>query len=236
MSADEVRTILRERLAAVRERIAAACARAGGGPQSVTLVAVTKTVDVDVAGMLPELGVFDLGEGRPQELWHKAEALKAVPIRWHLVGHLQRNKVERSLPLAHMIHSLDSLRLLREVAAEAAKQKVRPRVLLQVNASHEEQKHGFEYEELLAAAAEIREAPLDVQGLMAMAAYSDNPEEARPAFRGMREFRDRLREATGLPLGQLSMGMSGDFEVAIEEGATLVRIGTTLFEGLSANR
>jgi PLP dependent protein len=232
----DVRAILAERLARVRERIEAACSRAGREASSVTLVAVTKTVDPEVAGLLAELGVLDLGESRPQELWRKAEALKHLPIRWHLIGHLQRNKVERSLPLAHLIHSVDSFRLLNEVAAEGTKQGLRPRVLLQVNASREGQKHGFEFDELLAAVAELREAPVDVLGLMGMAALSDNPEEARPAFAELRRFRDLLRTATGLPLEQLSMGMSGDFEVAIEEASTLVRIGTTLFEGLDAER
>jgi PLP dependent protein len=235
MTDAELRTILADRLAGVRARIAAACARVGRDPAGVTLVAVTKTVSPRVVALLPELGVPDVGESRPQELWRKAAELKHLPIRWHLIGHLQRNKVERTLPLVHLMHSVDSLRLFQAVAAEAGKRDVRPRVLLQVNASHEEQKHGFDYEEIIRAEPDLVRTAVEVVGLMGMAALTEDPEGARPAFRELREFRDRLRREwnlTGFQLLHLSMGMSGDFEVAVEEGATLVRIGTTIFEGL----
>src|SRR4051794_20966856 len=164
---------------------------------------------------MPELGVPDLGENRPQELWHKAEALKHLPVRWHLIGHLQRNKVERTLPLVHLIHSVDSLRLAEAVAAEGAKRGIRPRGLLQVNVSREEQKHGFDLEGVARAQAEIARLPLEVMGLMGMATYADDPELARPTFRELRQFRDRLRGEwgpTAFRMTQLSMGMSGDFE------------------------
>jgi PLP dependent protein len=237
MTDTELRTVLAERLAAVRARIAAACARANRDPAEVTLVAVTKTVSPRVAAMMVELGVADLGENRPQELWRKAAELSHLPIRWHLVGHLQRNKVERTLPLVHLIHSVDSLRLFQAIAAAARTRGSCPPILLQVNASREEQKHGFDVDELVREVPRIvtAAAELDVAGLMAMAAYSEDPELARPAFRELRLFRDRLQREWHLgadPLNHLSMGMSGDFEVAIEEGATIVRIGTTLFEGL----
>lgn len=235
MTDDELRTVLADRVAAVRGRIAAAGARAGRDPADVTLVAVTKTVSPRVAGLMPGLGVADLGENRPQELWRKAEALKHLPVRWHMIGHLQRNKVERTLPLVHLTHGIDSRRLTEAVAAEGVRRGLRPTVLLQVNASREEQKHGFGSDELLRSAAEIARLPLDVVGLMGMAAYADDPEAARPAFAELRRLRDRLRaewSAGDTRLPHLSMGMSGDFEVAIEEGATLVRIGSTLFEGL----
>jgi PLP dependent protein len=239
MTDAELRTVLAERIANVRARIAAACARVNRDPAGVTLVAVTKTVSPRVAGLLPELGVADLGENRPQELWRKAAELKHLPIRWHLVGHLQRNKVERTLPLVHLIHSVDSVRLLQAVADAARKRGSCPPILLEVNASREERKHGFDYDELIRDIPRIVAAAseLDVAGLMAMAAYSDDPEQSRPTFRNLREFRHRLRSDPLLvarPLSQLSMGMSGDFEVAVEEGATLVRVGTTLFEGLEA--
>ena len=235
MTDAELRTVLAERIAAVKARIAAACARAGRDAADITLVAVTKTVSTRVAAVLPELGVPDLGENRPQELWHKAEALKDLPVRWHLIGHLQRNKVEPTLPLVHLMHSIDSLRLAEAVASEASKRGLRPRVLLQVNASREEQKHGFTFDELISAEARIAGLPLEVVGLMGMAAYADDPEQARPTFAALREFRNRLHTEwprVGPQLTMLSMGMSGDFEVAIEEGATIVRVGTTLFEGL----
>ena len=235
MSDDELRLVLAQRVTAVRDRIAAACARAGRKADEVTMVAVTKTVSPRVAGMMPEMGVMDLGENRPQELWRKAEALKHMSIRWHFIGHMQRNKVERTLPFVHLLHSIDSLRLAEEVAAQGSKLGVRPRVLLQVNASHEEQKHGFDFDELVAAEAGLDRLPLDVVGLMCMAAYADDPKQARPTFASLRAFRERLQQQWRLmspSLTQLSMGMSGDFEVAIEEGATIVRIGTTLVEGL----
>ena len=184
--------------------------------------------------MLAELGVRDLGESRPQELWRKAAALPAV--RWHLIGHLQRNKIERTLPLVHCIHSVDSLRLLAALEEEAARTGRTVDVLLEVNASREANKQGFAPEDLpglapaLAALKRVR-----VTGLMTMAAYEEDPERCRPTFVLLRELRDRLRTAVGSaqPLTELSMGMTNDFEVAVEEGATLVRIGTALFEGLT---
>jgi PLP dependent protein len=235
MTNDELRQHLAGRVAAVRGRIAAACVRAGRDPAGVTLVAVTKTVSPRVAGMMPELGVLDLGENRPQELWRKAEALKHLPIRWHMIGHLQRNKIERTLPLVCMIHSVDSLRLWSAIQLEAQRIDWHPQLLLQMNASGEDQKQGFGYDELLAM-PEPNECGTVMVGLMGMAAYSDDPELARPAFAALRQFRDRLRDhwskIIGPQMRHLSMGMSGDFEVAIEEGATMVRIGTTIFEGL----
>ena len=238
MTDAELRTVLADRVAAVRGRIAAACGRAGRDPGEVTLVAVTKTVSPRVAAVLPELGVPDLGENRPQELWRKAEALKHLPVRWHMIGHLQRNKVERTLPLVTLIHSIDSMRLAQAVAAEGMKRGAGdPRVLIQMNASREVQKHGFDFEELVRAEHDLVRLPLNIVGLMGMAAYADNPEAARPVFAELRQFRDRLQQewnSNGFRIAELSMGMSGDFEVAVEEGATLVRIGTTLFGGLEA--
>jgi pyridoxal phosphate enzyme (YggS family) len=231
---EDVRGTLSARLRVVRERIAAACARAGRPADGVTLVAVTKTVPVGVAALMPELGVRDLGESRPQELWRKAAALPGAS--WHLVGHLQRNKVERTLPLVCMIHSADSLRLLSAVEGEAGRQGRRLDVLLEVNASREANKHGFAPEEVPALAPEInRLRNIRVRGLMTMAAYDEDPETIRTTFALVRQLRDRLRGevAPAHALDHLSMGMSNDFEVAIEEGATLVRLGTVLFEGLS---
>jgi hypothetical protein len=201
----------------------------------VTLVAVTKTVDAGMAALLADMGIRDLGESRPQELWKKAAAAPAS-VRWHLVGHLQRNKIERTLPLVKMIHSVDSVRLLEALEQECAKQELRPRVLLEVNVSREEAKHGFRPEEMPALAKTFERYPhLDIAGFMSMAALAGNPEEARPTFAALRRWRDRLRQLLGQPnaLPELSMGMTNDFEIAIEEGATLVRIGSALFEGLS---
>jgi hypothetical protein len=231
---EDVRGTLLARLRVVRERIAAACARAGRSPDGVRLVAVTKTVPVEVAAVIAELGVRDLGENRPQELWRKAAALPGA--WWHLVGHLQRNKIERTLPLVHMIHSADSLRLLVAIDEEAGRRGRVLDVLLEMNASREASKHGFAPQEVPALAAEInRLHHIRVSGLMTMAAYDEDPEKSRPTFALVRQLRDRLRGevAPAHPLDHLSMGMSNDFEVAVEEGATLVRLGTVLFEGLS---
>jgi pyridoxal phosphate enzyme (YggS family) len=222
----------------VEERLARALGRAGRSRADVTLVAVTKTVGPSVAALLPGLGVNDLGESRPQALWCKAAAL-APTVRWHLVGHLQRNKVERVLPLVARTHSVDSLRLLAAIEAEAAKRQAPAEVLLEVNCSGEAAKQGFSPDEVPALADELVKLKwARVGGLMTMAAPADDPEEARPTFALLRRLRDRLREAVGgaLALEHLSMGMSGDFEVAIEEGATLIRLGTVLFDGLEEAR
>jgi pyridoxal phosphate enzyme (YggS family) len=219
----------------VEARQRRACGRAGQQRAVVTLVAVTKMVGPEVAPLLPELGVFDLGENRPQELWRKA-ALLPPTVRWHLIGHLQRNKVGPTLPLAHRIHSVDSLRLLSALEAEAGRQERTVQVLLEVNASREANKQGFRPEEvpgLVPALTALRR--VRVAGLMTLAAQEEDPQRCRPTFALLRALRDQLCEAVGpaQPLDQLSMGMSNDFEVAVEEGATLVRLGTVLFEGLT---
>jgi pyridoxal phosphate enzyme (YggS family) len=227
MTDAEIRVCLLNRLRAVEERIEAACRRAGRARTEVTLVAVTKTVGVQVARMLPELGVFDLGESRPQELWNKAEQMRDLPIRWHMIGHLQRNKVERTLPRTHLIHAVDSSRLLEEIDKQAKKLGAVTAVVLEVNASREPNKNGFAPEAVADAVAAAKAfANCRVEGLMTMAAYAENPESARPTFVEVRRLRERCA------LQHLSMGMTNDFEVAIEEGATLIRLGTVLFEDL----
>ncbi len=226
--------LLADRLAAVERRLCAACARAGRRRQDVTLVAVTKTVSPEVAALLHGLGVPDLAENRPQELWRKAEALPAT-VRWHLIGHLQRNKVERTLPLVCLTHSVDSFRLLQAIDAEAGKRGVPADVLLEINASGEASKGGFPPAEVPGLASSlVALRHVRVRGLMAMAAYEEDPEKTRPTFAGLRTLRDRLQSELGdsHKLSHLSMGMTNDFEVAVEEGATLVRLGTVLFEGL----
>jgi pyridoxal phosphate enzyme (YggS family) len=227
----ESRERIAANLAAVEDRLNAACRRAGRARSEVTLVAVTKTLSAETAALLPGLGMHDLGESRPQELWRKAAIVPGV--RWHLIGHLQRNKIERTLPLVERIHSVDSLRLL-EALEEACRPQARSLpALLEVNASREASKHGFTPEDiagLVARLAKLRH--VHIEGLMTMAAYEEEPERTRPTFRALRELRDRLAKELGWPLPHLSMGMSNDFEIAVEEGATLVRLGTVLFEGI----
>jgi pyridoxal phosphate enzyme (YggS family) len=229
----ESRQRIAANLAAVEARLSCACHRAGRARSEVALLAVTKTISTEAAALLPELGVRDVGESRPQELWRKASAITGV--RWHLIGHLQRNKIERTLPLVQRIHSVDSLRLLEALEASAERLAVIKSlpVLLEFNVSGEASKHGFapaEVDALPAALAKLEH--LQVDGLMTMAAYEDDPERTRPTFAALRTLRDRLSAQLGRPLPHLSMGMSNDFEIAVEEGATLVRLGTVLFEGI----
>jgi pyridoxal phosphate enzyme (YggS family) len=226
---------LERRVLDVQERMRAACARAGRAPGDVELIAVTKTVPVELARAITDLGVYHLGESRPQELWRKAAAIDRA-VWWHLIGHLQRNKVGRTLPLVHRIHSVDSPRLLGAIEEEAGRQLRIVDVLLEVNASHEASKHGLAPDEAPGLVDQINKLHnVRVRGLMTMAAYDPDPEKSRPTFALVRRLRDRLRAevAPAHPLDHLSMGMSNDFEVAVEEGATLVRLGSVLFEGLS---
>ncbi len=224
---------IRDNLQSVQERIAAAARRAGRDPGAVTLVAVTKRNPPESVRPLVELGVSDLGENYPQELWKKAEALADLPVRWHLIGHLQGNKARRTLPLVRMIHAVDSLKLLKQLDELAEGLADPPAVCLQVNTSGEEAKHGWatwQVPLIAEAMAGCRHIP--VAGLMTMAALGTTAGTARPSFVALRQLRDRLRACTGLPLEHLSMGMSNDFETAVEEGATLVRVGSALFEGV----
>jgi len=231
MSDDELRATLSTRLDAVRARIAAACARVHRDPAGVTLVAVTKTVSARVAGLLPGLGVNDFGESRPQELARKHAAIPAG--RFHLIGHLQRNKLDKTIPLTHLTHSADSLRLLEALDAFGRKTGVPVPLLLEVNCSHEEAKGGIAVEELPTVAAYCRDLPgVAVRGLMTMAAYTGDDAQVRATFAELVGLRDGLRESVGLTLPELSMGMSNDFEAGVELGATYVRVGSTLFAGL----
>ena len=245
-----------DNVAHVRQRIADAAARSARTADDITLVAVTKYVSADLVRPLIEAGCHDLGESRPQQLWEKAALLTGLPIRWHMIGHLQRNKVGRTLPLVAMVHSVDSPRLLAAIEEECRSQVSpltkegesmlaegpdqdpgRLPVLLEVNTSGEAAKHGLTpdaVELLLAGLTVCRN--VTVRGLMCMASLEGGLDVARRDFAALRELRDRLRGRcpTGHTLDHLSMGMSGDFEVAIEEGATIVRVGSALFEGAAA--
>jgi pyridoxal phosphate enzyme (YggS family) len=235
---DAIRETCRTNVAAVRERVAAACRRAGRDPAGVTVVAVTKYAGAEVARALVAAGCRDLAESRPQELWAKAAALGDLvpPPRWHLVGHLQRNKVRRTLPLVALVHSLDSRRLLESLAAEAAAAGRTCAALVEVNLTGDPARTGAlpaEAEAIVAAAADL--PAVEVRGFMGMARVPDgDPQAARGDFARLRELRDRLAATVpgGTRLRELSMGMSGDFEAAILEGATIVRIGSAFFAGL----
>lgn len=238
MTEPSVKAYLTSRFDALEERIGAACQRAGRSRDAITLVTVTKTVTVEIAALVAELGHFHLGENRPQELWRKAAALPAS-CRWHLIGHLQRNKIERTLRFQPLIHSVDSLALLTAIDQEAGRRGQAVMVLLEVNASREAAKHGFAPEAVPGLVPQIQALRhVRVRGLMTMARYEDDPQNCRPTFALVRELQERLRRELDPPhvFDQLSMGMTNDFEVAIEEGSTLIRVGSALFEGLSPEK
>ena len=219
----------------ILKRIEAACLRSGRPGSSVKLIAVTKYAEIDWMHALLSLGQSDLGESRPQQLVERAPLFHNDDVEWHLIGHLQRNKVRPVLPLASSIHSIDTFRLLTRVDHLTMELGLRTHVLLEVNVSGETAKDGFATDDLLANWNSVLAMKnVHIDGLMTMARHSDNPEEARPTFQALRTLRDELNGMSPalLRLSQLSMGMSGDFEVAIEEGATVVRIGSKLFEGL----
>ncbi|MGD8278100.1 MAG: YggS family pyridoxal phosphate-dependent enzyme [Gemmatimonadota bacterium] len=220
---------LRESLPRVRERIARAVERSGRS-EPVGIVAVTKGHPPDAVRAAVEAGLPDCGENRVAELAAKRETLGDL-ARWHLIGHLQRNKVRQALPLFRLLHSLDSLRLAREVSKEAERAGVEVRALVQVNASGEETKGGFEVSAGCDAITSAATLPkLRIEGLMTMAPLTDDEGVLRATFRRTRALFDQCaRTVPGFEPRFLSMGMSNDFEIAVEEGANLVRLGTILF-------
>ncbi len=222
--------LLAERLARVRESIAAACERSGRDPEDVGIVAVTKGHPLEVLLAALDAGLAEIGENRVHEAEAKFRAAgeRLAGARRHLVGHLQRNKVRDALALFDLVHSVDSLRLARELSARAVERSAPLEVLVQVNAAGEEQKHGFAVEEAADRLHEIAELPgVRVRGLMTMAPWTDDEGVLRDAFGRARRLFDDARRA--LSLDTLSMGMSNDYPVAVEEGATMVRLGTMLF-------
>lgn len=238
-----VAEIVAENLEAVQNRIAQAATRCGRDPASVTLVAVTKYAQMEWIRALLDLGIRDLGENRPQQLSERAAELPG-DIRWHLIGHLQRNKVRKVLPVVHRVHSLDSVRLIEAVAEAATASNLATTGYVEVNLSREPQKHGFSPAEITDRWPEIcgllkrqnsgQSSPvLQIRGLMTMAAETADEATTRTTFSELRSLRDALQSLQPeTPLHELSMGMTGDFELAIAEGATLVRIGSALWQGL----
>ncbi|MFO1021314.1 MAG: YggS family pyridoxal phosphate-dependent enzyme [Planctomycetales bacterium] len=235
MSSETVRPQISENLASVRARIAESCARCGRKPEEVQLVAVVKYAEIEWIRELVALGVTTLAENRPQQLVERVPLFPEA-VQWHMIGHLQTNKVRRVLPLVKLIHAVDSVKLLSSIERIAGEEDLSPEVLLEINVSRETSKQGFSPEELRNGWDEIGGMleRTTVRGLMTMAPLSENPEDARQTFAGLRNLRDELQQRgkAGKNLRELSMGMTGDFEVAIEEGATFVRIGSALFEGL----
>ncbi len=222
---------IRENVQFVRNKIAEACRRSGRKSEEIELVAITKTVDVEQINEAIEAGIRVVGENRVQEAWRKFQEV-GKGVHWHIVGHLQTNKVKRVLQFADMIHSVDSVYLAREIQTQAEKLDRTIEILIQVNTSGEESKFGFEPEVTIGAIEEISAfSNLEIKGLMTIGAFLPNPEDVRPCFKLLRDLKDRVNEhkIAGFEIGTLSMGMTNDYEVAIEEGSTMVRVGTAIF-------
>jgi len=220
-----------ENLENIKARIDAACKKSGRDPKDITLVAVTKTVDTDRIVKAISLGIKDLGENRVQELREKADIIKE-DCRWHLIGHLQTNKVKYIIDKVSLIHSMDRLELAEEVQKRAEKLGITVPVLVQVNVAGEDTKFGISPEDTMEFVSQLgRMGNIKVKGLMTIAPLVDNPEKVRWVFENLRKLLiDISRERIdNIDMEHLSMGMSNDFEVAIEEGATMVRIGTAIF-------
>jgi len=222
---------LQANIDAVRASIEQAALRARRDPADVTLVAVSKTMPVQLVQMAYNLGVTDFGENRVQEALPKIEAFHPRDARWHMIGHVQSNKAKRVAGSFALVQSVDSLRLAEALNQRAGELGMRQPVLLQVNVAGEASKEGISPDEALELARQVIALPsLLVEGLMAIAPLVENPEEARPVFRQLRLLRDHLREEAPQAAWQhLSMGMTGDYRVAVEEGATIVRVGRAIF-------
>ncbi|MDX1926501.1 MAG: YggS family pyridoxal phosphate-dependent enzyme [Pirellulaceae bacterium] len=221
----------------VNAEVAEAAQRAGRSPSEILIVGVSKYVDVDLTAQLFDAGCTALGENRPQNLWGKADqfARDQRPASWHLIGHLQRNKIRRTLPHIGWLHSLDSLRLATALDVEATEAGLKLKVLLEVNVTQDTSKTGLPTSDLMQVAEQVVALPsLDLRGLMAMCSLESDAEVARREFAEVRELRDQLQTRFGpqVNLDQLSMGMSGDFREAIAEGSTMLRIGSSLFAGV----
>lgn len=229
--------MLKENLQKVEENIEAACKRAGRDRSEVTLIAVSKTKPVDMLQEVYDTGIREFGENKVQEMMDKYEVLPK-DIQWHMIGHLQRNKVKYLMGKAALIHSVDSLRLAEEISAQSVKHDVITDILIEVNIAGEESKFGTSKEEAMALVEAAAKLPnIHICGLMTIAPYVDNPEDNRKYFRGIRELSVDIKEKNidNVDMRILSMGMSGDYEVAIEEGATMVRVGTGIFGARNYN-
>lgn len=220
---------LADNLASIEERISAACARAGRDRSSVLLLAVSKGTPPELIGEAADCGLAVFGESKVQEAKLKISMCPGR-LRWQMIGHLQSNKCRDAVHCFEMIQSVDSLALAQEINRQADKQAKTMPVLLEVNLAGESTKFGFKADEVLANLDTINALPrIEIHGLMMIAPWTPEPEKVRPVFRQLRELKAQCEEKLGAPLPHLSMGMSGDFEVAIEEGATMVRVGTSLF-------
>ncbi len=223
--------MVKENLKVVESKIADACKRAGRNRSEVTLIAVSKTKPVEMMQEAIEYGIHTFGENKVQEMLSKQETL-TQPLFWHLIGHLQRNKVRQIVGRTARIHSVDSIRLAKQIQTEFEKQNKIADILIEVNMAKEESKYGFMPEETEQAIREIAAMPnIKIHGLMTIAPFVENPEENRIHFRNLKKLLVDINQKNidNVNMNELSMGMTGDYEVAIEEGATFVRVGTGIF-------
>ena len=223
--------LVTENLKNVEEKIAQACLRSGRSQDEVTLIAVSKTKPVEMMQEAIAYGITTFGENKVQEITEKQKVL-TQPLNWHMIGHLQTNKVKYIVDKVALVHSVDSVKLARQISKEALKHKIQVPVLIQVNLAREETKSGFMEEELFGALEEISRLPgVLVQGLMQIAPFVENPENNRVYFRRMRQLFVDIKEKNfdNIAMNILSMGMTNDYQVAVEEGSTMVRVGTGIF-------
>ncbi len=223
--------MVKEQLMEVEEKICAACTRAGRDRGEVTLIAVSKTKPVEMIEEAYEEGIREFGENKVQEMMEKCETMPE-DIHWHMIGHLQRNKVKYLIGKARLIHSVDSMRLAQEISEQSIKRGAETDILIEVNIAQEETKFGISRDETMELVEEAARLPgLHIKGLMVVAPYVDDPEENRPYFRDIRVLAGEIRQKNieNVDMSILSMGMTGDYEVAIEEGATMIRVGTAIF-------
>lgn len=229
--------MIKENIAFVEEKIKAACNKANRNIDDVKLIAVSKTKPVEDIEEAYDYGIRDYGENKVQELDEKFPVLPN-DINWHLIGHLQRNKVKYIVDKVRLIHSVDSVRLAEQINIEAEKKDVDVDILVQVNIANEDTKFGLMENDTIDTIKQISLLPrVHIKGLMTIAPYTDNPEDNRGYFRGMKELSEKISSLNinGVEMRELSMGMTGDYEVAIEEGATLVRVGTGIFGNRNYN-
>ena len=223
--------MIRDNLRKIESDIASACSESGRNREDVKLIAVSKTKPVSALQEAYDLGIRDFGENKVQELLDKYEQMPG-DIRWHMIGHLQRNKVKYIVDKVYMIHSVDSYRLAEEISREAVKKNVNVSVLIEVNVAGEESKFGASAEETVSLVEDIAKLPnLTIRGLMTIAPYVENSEENRLYFAKLKQIYVDIihKNIDNVCMEELSMGMTGDYEVAIEEGATLIRVGTGIF-------
>ena len=223
--------MIKENLDVVREKISEAVKKSGRAEDEVCLIAVSKTKPVEMLMEAYEAGVRDFGENKVQEMCAKYEVMPS-DIRWHLIGHLQTNKVKNVVGKAFLIHSVDSVKLAREISKEAVKKGITCDILLEVNVANEDSKYGFMCNEVADAASEIAQLPqVRIRGLMTVAPYVGDPKENRPVFHKLKQLSVDItsKNIDNVSMEVLSMGMSGDYEIAIEEGARYVRVGTSVF-------